>query len=82
MRYKFWEDMEEPSEETCDVAFHVFDRYGRVKTKYRDHPVQKGTGVWRTELDHGPLFLIEKLHVTALKLRRKGLGRPWYGTIG
>jgi hypothetical protein len=75
MRYEFWENMEEPSEETCDVAFHVFDRYGRVKTKYRDHPVQKGTGVWRTDLDHGPLFLIEKLHVKALELRRKGLGQ-------
>jgi hypothetical protein len=45
MRYKFWENIEEPSEETCDVAFHIFDRYRRVKTKYRDHPVQKGTSV-------------------------------------
>jgi hypothetical protein len=75
MRSEFWERMEEPSEETCDVAFHVLDRYGTVKTKYKDHPVQRGTGVWGNELDHGPLFLIEKLHVTALELRRKGLGQ-------
>ncbi|OQD86705.1 hypothetical protein PENANT_c007G03009 [Penicillium antarcticum] len=75
MRSKFWEKMEEPSEETCHVAFHVFDRYGTVKTKYKDHPVRRGTGVWGNELDHGPLFLIEKLHVTVLELRRKGLGR-------
>ncbi|KAH2824777.1 hypothetical protein KXW08_007487, partial [Aspergillus fumigatus] len=67
--------MEEPSEETCGVAFHVFDRYGTVQTKYKDHPVQRGTGVWRNELDHGPLFLIENVHVTALELRRKGLGQ-------
>lgn len=67
--------MEEPSEETCDVAFHVFNRYGTVKTKYKDHPVQRGTGVWGNELDHGPLFLIKYLHVTALELRRKGLGQ-------
>ncbi|KAJ6118121.1 hypothetical protein N7471_013998 [Penicillium samsonianum] len=75
MRSRFWENMEEPGEETCDVAFHVFDRYGRVNLKYRDHPVQKGTGVWGSELDNGPLFLIESLHVTALELRRKGLGQ-------
>ncbi|GAB1217283.1 hypothetical protein ATERTT37_006519 [Aspergillus terreus] len=59
IRPEFWEKLEEPSEETCDVAFHVFDRYGTVKAKYKDHPVQKGTGVWGNELDHGPLFLIE-----------------------
>nr|XP_001402421.2 hypothetical protein ANI_1_156174 [Aspergillus niger CBS 513.88] len=75
MRSEFWEKMEVPSEETCDVAFHVFDRYGTVKAKYKDHPVQKGTGVWGNELDHGPLFLIENLHITTLNLRRKGLGQ-------
>lgn len=67
--------MEEPSEETCDVTFYVFDRYGIVKTKYKNHPVQRGTSVRGNELDHGPLFLIENLHVTALELRRKGLGQ-------
>ncbi|KAJ5737473.1 uncharacterized protein N7483_002598 [Penicillium malachiteum] len=75
MRSEFWERMERPSEETCHVAFQVFDRYGDVKAKYKDHPVQRGSGVWGNELDHGPLFLIEKLHVTALELRRKGLGK-------
>ncbi|KAF7171079.1 hypothetical protein CNMCM5623_003535 [Aspergillus felis] len=75
MRSEFWEKMEVPSEETCDVAFHVFDRYGTVKAKYKDHPVQRGTGVWGNELDHGPIFLIKKLHVTELNLRRKGLGQ-------
>lgn len=75
IRSEFWEKMEEPSEETCDVAFHVFDRYGTVRAKYKDHPVQRGTGVWGNELDHGPLFLIERLHVTEPNLRRKGLGQ-------
>jgi hypothetical protein len=40
-----------------------------------DHPVQRGTGVWGNELDHGSLFLIEELHIAALELRRKGLAR-------
>ena len=75
VRAEFWERMEEPSEETCDMAFHVFDRYETVKTKYKDHPVQRGTGIWGKELDHGPLFLIENVHVTAMELRRKGLGQ-------
>ena len=48
---------------------------GTVKAKYKDHPVQRGTGVWGNELDHGPVFLIEEVHITALELRRKGLGR-------
>ncbi|KAF9889846.1 hypothetical protein FE257_006936 [Aspergillus nanangensis] len=72
---KFWERMEEPSEDMCDVAFHVFDRYGTVQAKYRDHPVQRGTGIWSDELDDGPLFLVEQVHITAVELRRKGLGR-------
>ncbi|KAJ5824168.1 hypothetical protein N7447_006508 [Penicillium robsamsonii] len=75
MRSEFWENMEEPSEETCGMAFDVFDRYGTVKTIFKHHPVQRGTGVWGNELDHGPLFLIEALHVKALELRRKGLGQ-------
>ena len=75
IRSEFRERMEEPTEETCDVTFNVFDRYGRVQPKYKDHPVQRGTGVWGDELDHGPLFLIETLHVSAPELRRKGLGR-------
>lgn len=66
--------MEVPSEETCDVAFYVFDWYGTVKAKYKDHPVQRGTGAWGNELDHGPIFLIENLHVIELNLRQKGLG--------
>ncbi|GIJ99534.1 hypothetical protein Aspvir_001667 [Aspergillus viridinutans] len=75
MRSEFWERMEEVSSDMCGVAFQVFDRYGTVKTKYKGHPVQKGTGVWGNELDYGPLFLIEELHVGALELCRKGLGQ-------
>jgi hypothetical protein len=75
IRSEFWEKMEVPSEETCDVAFHVFDRYGTVKAMYKDHPVQRGTGAWGNKLDHSPIFLIENLHITELNLRQKGLGQ-------
>lgn len=67
IRSEFWERMEEPNEETCDVAFHIFDRSGAVKAKYKDHPVQRGTTVWGNELDHGPLsqlksFMLQRLN--------------------
>ncbi|KAL6229437.1 hypothetical protein BDW75DRAFT_235209 [Aspergillus navahoensis] len=66
-------DREVPSEDMCDIAFQVFDWYGTIKAKYKDHPVQRGSGVWGNELDCGPLFLFEELHIAA-ELRRKGLG--------
>ncbi|KAL2871683.1 uncharacterized protein BJX67DRAFT_389187 [Aspergillus lucknowensis] len=75
VRSELWEKMDAAGVETSDVAFHVFDRYGTVKAKYKDHPVQRGTGVWGNGLDHGPLFLIENLRVTARSLRGKGLGK-------
>lgn len=37
--------------------------------------MQRGTGVWGNELNHGPLFLIKKVHVTSLELCWKGLGQ-------
>jgi GNAT superfamily N-acetyltransferase len=73
VRSEFWEKMEVPSEDMCDIAFQVFDRYGIIKAKYKDHPVQRGSGIWGNELDYGPLFLFEELHV-AVELRWKGLG--------
>ncbi|KAL4926830.1 uncharacterized protein BDV17DRAFT_299411 [Aspergillus undulatus] len=76
--------MEVPSSQIYDVAFQVFDRYRTVKAKCKGHPVQRGTGVWGNELDRGPLFLIEELHVAALELRRQGLGQKnslVYGSV-
>jgi GNAT superfamily N-acetyltransferase len=73
VRSEFWGKMEVPSEDMCDIAFQVFDRYGTIKAKYKDHPVQRESGVWGNELNYGPLFLFEELHVAA-ELRRKGLG--------
>ncbi|KAJ5725226.1 uncharacterized protein N7483_006583 [Penicillium malachiteum] len=71
----FWETVQERSAEMCRLAFEIFDRYGTIMTKYKDHPRQRGTGIWGSELDQGPLFFFENLHITALKLRRKGLGQ-------
>jgi hypothetical protein len=75
IHHDFWQKMEAPSQDMSDVAFDVFDQYGYIKSKFKSHLMQRGTGLWNDELDHGPLFLIEILQVYELKLRRKGLGQ-------
>ncbi|KAJ5614657.1 hypothetical protein N7528_008311 [Penicillium herquei] len=75
IRHGFWERMQKQSEGMRRFAFEVFDHRGALMMKYKNHPVQKGTGVWRSELDQGPLVFFEKLHIIAPGLRRKGLGQ-------
>ncbi|OAP60746.1 hypothetical protein AYL99_05748 [Fonsecaea erecta] len=74
MRDDFYEQMERPSEETSMLAFDLFDRYGRLRSEFKTHPVIKGTGVWGQELDHGDILLIEEVFVNK-DYRRQGLGR-------
>lgn len=67
--------MDECSPDAGQIAWMVFDRYGSLKDKFKSHPVHRGTGVWGSELDNGPLLLIEKVYVTDMKWRRSGIGR-------
>ncbi|KIW97701.1 uncharacterized protein Z519_01285 [Cladophialophora bantiana CBS 173.52] len=67
-------EMEPPSRETSMLAFNLFDRYGRLRSEFKTHPVMKGTGVWGQELDHGDILLIEEVFVNK-DYRRQGLGR-------
>ncbi|KAB8069153.1 hypothetical protein BDV29DRAFT_183318 [Aspergillus leporis] len=71
----FWEEMDECSQETGKVAWTVFNRYGFLREKFKSHPVHRGTGVWGSELDDGPLLLIEEVYITDMEWRRKGVGR-------
>ncbi|KAN0083849.1 hypothetical protein V8E54_002937 [Elaphomyces granulatus] len=73
IRATFRSDMEEPTAETCFLAFDLFDRYGRLKPEFKDHPVKKGSGVWGAEFDDGDVFLIETLKVDK-EYRLLGLG--------
>ncbi|KAL2793475.1 hypothetical protein BJX66DRAFT_338794 [Aspergillus keveii] len=59
VRRSFWEHMDDLCRDTSNIAFELFDR---------------GSGVWQTELDNGPLLIVEELHVLPSELRRKGLG--------
>jgi ribosomal protein S18 acetylase RimI-like enzyme len=61
------------TEHTCSLALDLFDRYGRLKQEFMDHPVKRGSGVWSAELDDDDIFLIEHLEIDT-QYRRRGLG--------
>ncbi|KAH8589032.1 hypothetical protein B0O99DRAFT_637908 [Bisporella sp. PMI_857] len=73
IRGSFWRDMEEPCQGLSEIAFELFDRYGRLRKELKDHPIQKGTGVWGSELDLGSFFVIEDLLIDK-EWRRKAIG--------
>ncbi|KAB8224399.1 hypothetical protein BDV33DRAFT_188357 [Aspergillus novoparasiticus] len=56
------------------VVWMIFNRYGFLKEKFKSYPVHRGTGVWGSELDDGPLLLIEEVYITDAEWRRKGVG--------
>lgn len=72
MRKAFWQNLEEPSQETSDLAFSLFDRYGRLGFKFYEHDFEKGSGVWGKELDHGDILLLDWIRVDP-KWRRRGI---------
>ncbi|CRG89880.1 hypothetical protein PISL3812_06919 [Talaromyces islandicus] len=71
----FWRKIDDCSQDVGEIAWRVFDRYGSLKDKYKSHPVHRGTGAWGSELDNGPLLIIEKIFITDVEWRRKGVGR-------
>lgn len=73
IRDNFWRDMEEPCQELSSIAFGLFDRYGRLRRELKDHPIQKGIGVWGPELDLGSFFVIEDMLIDK-EWRRKAIG--------
>ena len=74
MRDDFYGEMERPSRETSMLAFDLFDRYGRLRSEFKTHPIIKGTGIWGQELDRGDMLLIEEIFVNQY-YRRQRLGR-------
>lgn len=80
MRESFWLEMESPVQETHDLAFDLFDRYGRLNPEFYDHDVNKGSGVWGNELDRGDLLLFEMLGVDSA-YRRRGIGTKLVNAI-
>lgn len=69
----FYSDLEQPTQETCNLAFQLFDRYGRLKKAFKEHVVKKGSGIWGDEFDSGDLLLFEEVSLQA-PYRLQGLG--------
>jgi len=74
IRSTFYHEMEEPSRETSLLAFDLFDRYGRLRSEFKDHTIRKGSGVWGKELDTGDILLIEEIKI-GKAYQRRGLGK-------
>ncbi|MCJ1366747.1 hypothetical protein MMC16_005877 [Acarospora aff. strigata] len=73
IRRSFHQDMEEPSQDTSELGFNLFDRYGHLKGELIEHCVKKGTGVWGNEVDEGNILSVEMIMVDK-EWRRKGVG--------
>jgi hypothetical protein len=46
MMSTFYDDMEEPYRETAELAYDLFDRYGRLRREFMTHEFKKGSGLW------------------------------------
>lgn len=80
IRAVFYHEMDVPSRKSSLLAFDLFDRYGRLRSEFRDHPIRKGSGVWSKELDTGDILLIEEVKVDKA-YRRRGLGKKVVGAM-
>jgi hypothetical protein len=49
IRANFWRDMEEPCRGLSNIAFEIFDRYGRLNRDLKTHSIRKGIGAWGSE---------------------------------
>ncbi|OIW24576.1 hypothetical protein CONLIGDRAFT_584115 [Coniochaeta ligniaria NRRL 30616] len=72
MSHSFLINLDEPSLETANLSFTLFDRYGRLEAEYYEHDFRKGSGVWGKELDHGDILFIESIRVDR-DWRRQGI---------
>lgn len=73
IRETFHEDIEEASQDSSQLGFELFDRYGCLKPELIEHCVKKGSGVWGDEVDAGSILLVETVRVDK-EWRRKGIG--------
>ncbi|KAH8900373.1 hypothetical protein GQ53DRAFT_815259 [Thozetella sp. PMI_491] len=67
----FWAEMGVPTRETSDLAFELFDRWGRLDSKYYMPGFKRGTGVWGSELNSGDILLFERIDIVSEMRRRR-----------
>lgn len=71
IRNGFFYEIEQPSRETSMLGFDLFDRFGRLRSELKSHPVKGGSGIWGQESDQGDLLLIEQIYVDRAHRRQK-----------
>ena len=75
IRADFYREMEEPSQDLADLAYTLFDRWGRLKDDFTQHPVKRGSGAWGKEFDQDTNFLVFETISVDKPFRRQGIGR-------
>ncbi|KUJ10349.1 uncharacterized protein LY89DRAFT_740074 [Mollisia scopiformis] len=60
IREYFYDAMDEPSQDTLDLATELFDTRGRLKSELR---AGEGSGIWGNEMNTGGLLLLQTIHV-------------------
>ena len=64
-----------PIQDFLQFAMTVFNKAGKIKPSlYQPGSLQRGTGVWGKEINHGTLAYVEEIRVNS-KHQRKGVGR-------
>lgn len=58
IRANFYFHMEEPTQQMCEFAYDLFDRWGCIKDDFLHHPIKRGTGVWGNELNEGEILFL------------------------
>jgi hypothetical protein len=62
------------------MAQDLFDRYGRLRPEFKDHPYMRGSGIWGDELNVGNILLIERL-LADKHVRYRGKGRAIFNEV-
>lgn len=62
------------------MAHDLFDRYGRLRTEFKDHTFMSGSGVWGDELSVGDILLIENV-LADVNVRYRGKGRAIFNNV-
>ncbi|TGO30916.1 hypothetical protein BPAE_0002g00060 [Botrytis paeoniae] len=75
IKYNFLNIIKLSSHEMGEIAGEIFNKFGCLLHKFKEHVIQRGTGAWGAEMDVGPLLLLEQIRITDRWFRRKGLGR-------
>ncbi len=71
IREYFYDAMDEPSQDTLNLATELFDTRGRLKSEFR---AGEGSGIWGSEMNTGSMLLLQTIQVEK-EWRGKGVGR-------